>query len=108
MVASVNSARVGEAEVLKKIGLSDHHAYTVLHAVTVLTRDKKPIHLVKIRNPYGFGSLREHEIDWDKIDLEDREQTYKRYGVDNELDGIFWMRFRDFVRYFYCTSVSLY
>ena len=65
MVASVNSVNMaGEINRIKKMGLLDHHAYTVLTALTVYGEDEEAIRLVKIRNPYGSRSIREWQIDW--------------------------------------------
>lgn len=44
---------------IKKKGLADHHAYTVLTALTVVDEDEEVIRLVKIRNPYGTNFKRE-------------------------------------------------
>ena len=54
MVASVNSVNMpGEVARIKKTGLMDHHAYTVLTALTVYGDNEEEIQLIKIRNPYG-------------------------------------------------------
>ena len=36
MVASVNSIQLGQKNVIKSKGLADHHAYTVLTALSVI------------------------------------------------------------------------
>ena len=53
MVASVNSIVLGEKNLIKAKGLADHHAYTVLTALTITGQNDEVIRLVKIRNPYG-------------------------------------------------------
>ena len=65
IVASVNSLVLGESSTIKAKGLADHHAYTVLTALTVMDSDlDDAIRLVKIRNPYGTRSKREWQNDW--------------------------------------------
>ena len=59
MVASVNSIVLNETLYIKAKGLADHHAYTVLTALTVMDEDEEPIRLIKIRNPYGTRGKRE-------------------------------------------------
>lgn len=108
MVSSVNSIVLGEASVIKTKGLADHHAYTLLTVLTVVDEDGSAIRLVKIRNPYGSRSKREWQLEWKEHDTEYRKMLRAELGVDDELDGVFWMKFDDFIKYFYCTSVSLY
>ena len=65
MCAAVNSVNLpGEIQNIKKKGLADHHAYTVLTALTVYDENQEAIRLVKIRNPYGTRSKREWQIEW--------------------------------------------
>ena len=53
MVCDVNSKELGNADKMKKMGLADGHAYTMLTARTIFDEDDKAIRLVKIRNPYA-------------------------------------------------------
>ena len=65
IVASVNSLELNEQASIKAKGLADHHAYTVLTALTVIDDDlDDAIRLIKIRNPYGTRSKREWQLDW--------------------------------------------
>lgn len=59
MVASVNSVSLGQSDTIKTKGLADHHAYTLIHALTVFDENDQFVRLVKIRNPYGSRSKRE-------------------------------------------------
>ena len=108
MVGSVNSVELGQSEAIKTKGLADHHAYTILNAITVIDENDKFIRLLKIRNPYGSRAKREWQYRW-----QDESEANKRYlseelGMNDDLDGIFWMRFEDFERYFYCTTLCHY
>lgn len=65
MVASVNSVIMpGEVARIKKSGLANHHAYTVLTALTVYGENEEAIRLVKIRDPYGIGAKSEWQTNW--------------------------------------------
>ena len=109
MCASVNSVNMpGEVASIKKKGLADHHAYTILTALTVYDEEEQAIRLIKIRNPYGTRSKREWQLEW-----QDESDQLKRYlseqlGIDANVDGVFWMKYDNFVKYFYYTSICLY
>jgi len=74
MVASVNSKALNETKAIKAKGLADHHAYTVLTALTVIDEDDRVIELVKIRNPYGSRYKREWQFEW-----QDSSEKLKKY-----------------------------
>ena len=97
MVASVNSKVLNETAAIKAKGLADHHAYTVLTALTVVDDEDQMIRLVKIRNPYGTRSRREWQLEWQDASEKLKKFLSKQLGVDDELDGIFWMRFENFI-----------
>ena len=108
MIASVNSIVLNETRYIKAKGLADHHAYTVLTALTVMNEDEEPIRLIKIRNPYGTRGKREWQIEW-----KDTSEALKKYlsdqlGIDEEMDGIFWIRFENYIKYFYQTTICLF
>ena len=62
MVTAVNSVVMGEQRAIKARGLADHHAYTVLTALSVTDEDGTVIRLIKIRNPYGTRAKREWQL----------------------------------------------
>ena len=64
MVASVNSIALGETNIIKAKGLADHHAYTILTALSVMGDNEENIRLIKIRNPYGTRAKREWQLEW--------------------------------------------
>ena len=53
---------MGEQRAIKAKGLADHHAYTVLTALSVTDEDGTVIRLIKIRNPYGTRAKREWQL----------------------------------------------
>ena len=74
MVTTVNSIALGETKVIKAKGLADHHAYTILTAISVMGDDDEVIRLIKIRNPYGTRAKREWQLDW-----QDMTEDHKQY-----------------------------
>ena len=108
IVASVNSKTVKDTQSLKKKGLADHHAYTVLHAQTLTNESGDVLRLVKIRNPYGSRAKREWQLEWKDQSERDKVLLKEQMGIDDDLDGIFWMRIENYCSSFYCTSVCLY
>jgi len=85
----------------KNLGLVGGHAYSVLAAYFVRTQSDKMVQLVKLRNPWG---LREWNQKWsDKDDLNWKtipQSEQNRIGYEKKRDGIFFMDFNDFLRYF--------
>lgn len=78
------------------MGLTPGHAYTCLGA---MESDDGKMKLVKVRNPWGEceyqGPFSDQSKQWDRYpDLKKRAQ------LENKDDGVFWMRFTDFVKYF--------
>ena len=95
---------------LKKAGLVDGHAYSLISAVNVDISPIKKQKMVLIRNPWGF---KEWEGDWgdnsklwkeypsakkniEKI-LQSRDMQNPHIIQNKENDGLFWMAFEDFI-----------
>ena len=108
MVCTVNSVNLGEAGRIKKKGLLDHHAYTLLTALTVVDENEEVIRLVKIRNPYAARKGRDWQLDWKDASDKLKEYLSEQLGIDEVLDGVFWIRFENFIKYFYLTTICLY
>ncbi len=66
------------------------------------------VRMVKIRNPYGSKSKKEWQLDWKNDSDELRQYLTEELDMNDDLDGIFWMRYSNFKEFFYCTSVCLY
>ena len=80
----------------KDSGLASNHAYSVLDAVEITSKNKK-VNLVKLRNPYGYH---EWNGDWsDDSPLWGSEEKAQVKFSENE-DGIFFMSMNDVIKYF--------
>ena len=80
----------------KNFGLVEGHAYTLIDVFEITSKGKK-IDLFKIRNPWSKG---EWTGDWsDKSDLWGEEEK-KQVNFDEKDDGIFFMCYKDFFKYF--------
>jgi hypothetical protein len=74
-------------------GIVPGHAYTVLHAQEALGQK-----LLKIRNPWGRFEWRGDWSDGSPLWTPEAKEAFKP-TFDKE-DGVFWMSFADFLRYF--------
>ena len=109
MVGSVNSVVLNQTQVIKESGLADHHAYTLIHARTVIDpEDGTVVRLVKIRNPYGTRSRREWHGEWNSMTAFWMKQMKDQIMMDDKLDGVFWMNFSQYIQFFYMTTICLY
>lgn len=101
--ASTPAEKDGEDE-YKKMGLSSHHAYSVLDAKTVQV-DGEDVRLLKCFNPWGHfewnGAWSDKSDKW-------TPELKQICGVEDKDDGSFWMQFEDFEKYFTHTSISKY
>eukprot|EP00668_Euglena_longa_P015348 GGOE01019422.1.p1 GENE.GGOE01019422.1~~GGOE01019422.1.p1 ORF type:complete len:1076 (-),score=106.68 GGOE01019422.1:137-3058(-) len=87
--------------VIKKMGLVERHAYTVLKFREVSLRGKTH-KIVLLRNPYG-------RIEW-QGDWSDKSRLWtpelrQELQHTNQDDGSFWMPFHDFLTYFHVINV---
>ncbi len=87
----------------ESVGLVCGHAYTV---IGVHETNDQSLKLVQLRNPWG-------SFEW-KGDFSDKSKTWGNYpGLKEQLvedrdDGIFFMTFDDFLKYFPYTFISKY
>lgn len=90
---------------MKKVGLVDAHAYSLIGA-TVLNLDNGGTQrLLKIRNPWG---KKEWSGDWsDKSELW-TDSTKKQVDLVDADDGTFWIAFEDYITFFYITTICFY
>ena len=77
---------------LEKIGLSPGHAYTVL-GVLEINSEK----VIKLRNPWGNF---EFTGDWSDYSSKWTEELKKKYEFNKKNDGVFYMSYDDFLKYF--------
>jgi hypothetical protein len=109
IVASVNSAAVGENEkkIIKETALIDHHAYTMMQAREVFVEGELRKY-VQLRCPYGPTRELEWEPAWEEKSQQIVNEVKELLEDDGEVDGIFWMTFEDYLQYFYQTTICLY
>ena len=89
--------------------MSDHHAYTVLSTKIIWDERDNQIRLVKIRDPYGTRAKREWHEEWEQESFSLIDQLKDQVqGIDDKLDGIFWMTYKNYLRYFYQTTICTY
>ena len=108
---------------MTKVGLVDAHAYSLLAAVDVEIGLLKREKLILIRNPWGFrewgGDWGDDSNKWKEFPdaaknirkiLSARGQDVSLLGGDQRdpNDGCFWMTVKDYVRFFYITSICYY
>lgn len=78
-------------------GIVSGHAYTILDVQNVIDSNSNPRRIVQIRNPWGKfewnGEFSDNSNSW-------RSQDRQKLGINKRDDGIFWMAFEDFVRYY--------
>ena len=84
------------ADLLTSCGLVGSHAYSLLAALTVKT-DQGPRRLVKLRNPWGEA---EWKGDWSDDSSLWTPQLKAEVKFENKNDGIFYMSYEDFSKYF--------
>ena len=77
---------------LEKIGLTPGHAYTVL-GVLEIGKEK----VIKLRNPWGHF---EYSGDWSDYSSKWTQELKKKYEFNKKNDGVFYMGYEDFLKYF--------
>ncbi|KAL4222080.1 peptidase C2 [Mactra antiquata] len=81
----------------KHCGLVGGHAYSLTGADTVQSHDGKPVHLVRVRNPWGHtewkGPWSDGSAEWDTVDSSNIPHA-------NADDGEFYMSLQNFIKYF--------
>jgi calpain-15 len=89
----------------EKTGLVANHYYTIV-GIQNLTIDGKVRHLVQLRNPWGWREWNGNFSDQDKI-WSAEVQKVTGYNA-NMKDGIFFMEYCDFNRYFKVFQVNYF
>ena len=96
MITATTNKRVKE----KKSGLEADHTYTVMEVI-----EEGKVQLVKLRNPLGEGEWKGDFADdsskWNK-------KLKKKAGVTKDKDGIFFMEFDDFRKFFDSVTICHY
>jgi len=95
MAASSNSDEKSEAKI-EEAGLVPGHAYAMLRAVEVETREGVA-RLCQLRNPWG---KHEWQGDWSDDSNKWTDELRRKLSFTRADDGIFWMCFEDLCQYF--------
>jgi len=82
---------------VKEEGLLAAHAYSLLGALTSKNRSGSQVHLVKLRNPWGWKEWNKAYSDQSKDWTEEQKREFK---IVVKEDGIFYMKIEDMLRYF--------
>lgn len=91
-------------EEVESLGIVGNHAFTLIGAKEMLICGKKT-RLVLIRNPWGF---REWTGDWSDSSPLWTEEAKKAFGYQESIDkddGLFWMSYKDFLKFFNITEI---
>lgn len=75
---------------MKKAGLVDNHAYSLISAKEDTDDSGETIRLLKIRNPWGF---KEWDGDWGDKSDKWTESTKQKFGYVDKSDGQFFISF---------------
>ena len=99
-----NNQKINENE-FEKCGLVSNHAYSVLDVKVI-----NGVRLLQIRNPWGHKSW---NGDWSnnsnlwtpRIRNEFKTKYKKEPFLTTDDNGIFWISYDDFTKYFYCLDI---
>ena len=119
-IMTAGSSRDAGRDILSSIGLVGSHAYSLLGCLEVFVeglgksrlateeddkRDKRYRRLVKLRNPWGRG---EWKGDWSDNSHLWSEKLRKKVSLKKKDDGVFFMDFVDFKKYFSDMQICYY
>ncbi|EAR85345.1 calpain family cysteine protease (macronuclear) [Tetrahymena thermophila SB210] len=90
--AGSNSDPKGGIEVKDNTGIISGHAYAVLDAKVVMSRDGQE-RILQLRNPWGKG---EWQGAWSDKSDKWTPELKKECNLSNKNDGLFWMSIEDF------------
>ena len=90
---------------VKKAGLVDAHAYSLIGAKLVELDNGKNVRLIQIRNPWG---KKEWSGDWSDKSSKWTPKTKAQVNFQDKNDGTFWISFDDYIEFFYMTTICFY
>ena len=103
-VASMADEDLSRTEV-KRAGLVDAHAYSLIGAKIVETDNGRKVRLIQIRNPWG---KKEWSGDWGDKSDKWTPKTKSQVNFKDKNDGTFWISFDDYCSFFYITTICFY
>lgn len=83
--------------IMNNVGLVGSHAYSLISAHIITEANGKETRLVKLRNPWGE---KEWTGDWSDNSNRWTPELKEQLSVENKDDGIFFMQYEDFIKYF--------
>ena len=89
---------------LEEVGLCYSHAYTVIRTYTIETKRGKE-RLIKLKNPWGNTEFNGDWSDYSKKWTADLKKQCDFSGENGD-DGIFYMSFQDFFKYFFILDIA--
>lgn len=91
---------------LKKVGLVPNLSFSLIDAFEKQDKDKNVYKLVKIRNPIGEGEWNGKFSDNSDAWTDELKKLFEFTGEAKD-DGIFWMEYNDFKKYFEVISICV-
>ena len=95
MTSSIGEGVAG----VDQVGLVANHSFSLVSAFERKIGEET-VRLMKLRNPWGFrewnGPWSDHSPQW----TDEAKSVFPEYDQKGEDDGIFWISFEDFVKYF--------
>ena len=88
-------------DMVRSKGLVDGHAYSLISAHQV----SPTLRLIKIRNPWG---QKEWNGDWSDTSSKWTPELRQQLSVESKDDGVFFISFEDYVRFFYVSTICKY
>ena len=90
---------------VKSAGLVDAHAYSLIAAKVVKLDNGQSERLIQIRNPWG---KKEWQGDWSDKSSKWSASTKQQVNFVDKNDGCFWIAFKDYIKFFYITTICFY
>lgn len=103
IVSDITETENTNLDFLSKMGLITNHAYSIID--TAVLRDSSngnEIRLIKIRNPWGTN---EWLGDWSDGSRKWSEEFKQIVGLEEKEDGVFWMSYEDFIKFYTSTHI---
>lgn len=87
---------------LEQVGLVPGHDFTLVACKEGIV-SRENVRLVRLRNPWGY---REWTGKWSDNSTSWTPEAKKVFGeIENKDDGLFWMDFEDYIKYFVVTEI---
>ena len=86
---------------VSNVGLINSHAYSVIDCIVINSKGKK-VNLIKIRNSWGYQKW---NGDWSNKSSLWGDEEKKQVGFKDKNDGMFYISFEDFYKYFKITTI---